>query len=60
VRKPFGKRSLGLPIKKWKDDIKVNLRKVCCEDWRYTGLDQDPMMLSVEPSGCATVVINST
>jgi hypothetical protein len=32
VGKPFGKQSFGKPRRRWKDDIKMELREIGCED----------------------------
>ena len=32
VGKPEGKRSLGRPRRRWKDNIKMDLREVGCDD----------------------------
>jgi hypothetical protein len=43
VRKPEGKRSLGRPRRRWKDNIKMTLHKVGCYglDWINVAQDKD-------------------
>jgi hypothetical protein len=36
VGKPEGKRSLGRPIRRWEDNIKMDLREI---GWGWYGLD---------------------
>jgi hypothetical protein len=38
VGKPEGKRPLGRPRRRWKDNIKMNLQEMGC--WDMYGLDQ--------------------
>ena len=43
VRKPEGKRPLGRPRRRWKDNIKMDLQEVGgdCEDWMELAQDRD-------------------
>jgi len=43
VRKPEGKRPLGMPRSRWEDNIKMNLRKIGCGvmDWIDLAQDRD-------------------
>jgi hypothetical protein len=41
VRKPEGKRSLGRPIRRWVNNIKVDLRQTGWEDMDWIDLAQD-------------------
>ena len=43
VRKPEGKRSLGRPRRRWKDNIKMDLQEVGCggTDWIELAQDRD-------------------
>jgi hypothetical protein len=43
VRNPEGKRSLGIPRRKWEDNIKLDLKEMLCEDvdWIHTAQDRD-------------------
>ena len=43
VGKPEGKRSLGRPRRRWKDNIKMDLQEVGCEgmDWIELAQDRD-------------------
>jgi hypothetical protein len=40
-RKPLGKRPLGRPTKKWKKNIKKDLRETGCESGRWLAFAQD-------------------
>ena len=39
--KPEGKRPLGRPRRRWKDNIKMDLQKVGCGDMDWIELAQD-------------------
>ena len=41
VGKPDGKRPLGRPGRRWKDNIKMNLQEVECGDMNWIELAQD-------------------
>jgi hypothetical protein len=41
VEKPEGKRQLGRPRRRWKDNIKVDLQEVGCEGIEWVELTQD-------------------
>jgi hypothetical protein len=43
VGKPEGKRPLGRPIRRWEDNIKINLQEVGggCGDWLELAQDRD-------------------
>ena len=41
VVKPESKRPLGRPIRKWEDNIKMELRKVGCDPRDWIGLAED-------------------
>jgi hypothetical protein len=43
VGKPEGKRPLGGPMRRWEDNIKMDLEEVGCEsmDWIELALDMD-------------------
>jgi len=43
VGRPEGKRPLGGPRRRWKDNIKMDLQEVgrCCEDWMELAQDRD-------------------
>jgi len=41
VGKPEGKRPLGRPMRRWKDNIKMDLQKVGCGDIDWIELVQD-------------------
>jgi len=41
VGKPEGKRTLGRPRHRWKDNIKTDLQKVGCGGMDWIGLVQD-------------------
>ena len=41
VRKPEGKRTLGRPKRRWKDNIKMDLQKVGCGGMVWIELAQD-------------------
>jgi len=43
VGKPDGKRPLGRPIRRWEDNIKMDLQDVGrgCEDWRELAQDRE-------------------
>jgi len=41
VGKPEGRRPLGRPRRRWKDNIKMDLQKVECEDMDWIELAQD-------------------
>ena len=41
VGKPKGKRPLGRPRSRWKDNIKMNLQEVGCGGMDWIGLSQD-------------------
>ena len=45
VGKPEGKRPLRMPIRRWEDNIKMDLRKVGCDpgDWIAIAEDRGPM-----------------
>jgi len=34
VRKPEGKKTLGRPMRRWKDNTKMDLQEVGCGEWR--------------------------
>jgi hypothetical protein len=39
-RKPEGKRPLGRPIRRWEDNIMIDLQEVGCGDMEWFGLVQ--------------------
>jgi hypothetical protein len=41
VGKPEGKRSLGIPRRKWVDNIRIDLREIGWNDMDWTDLAQD-------------------
>jgi hypothetical protein len=41
VGKPEGKRPLGRPMRRWEDNIKINLQEVVCGGMDCIGLVQD-------------------
>jgi hypothetical protein len=43
VRKPEGKRPMGRPRRRWKDNIKMDLQEVggSCGDWMELARDRD-------------------
>ena len=43
--KPEGKRSLGRPRHRWKDNIKMDLREMACDpgDWIALAEDMEPI-----------------
>jgi hypothetical protein len=43
VAKPEGKRLLGRPRRRWKDNIRINLREIGCEgvDWMRLVQERD-------------------
>jgi hypothetical protein len=41
VRKPEGKRPLGRPRHRWKDNIKLDLQDVGCEGMDWIDVTQD-------------------
>ena len=43
VGKPEGKRPVGRPRRRWKDNIKMDLQEVAggCEDWMELAQDRD-------------------
>jgi len=41
VRKPEGKRPLGIPRRRWVDTIKMDLSEVGCEEMDWIDLAQD-------------------
>ena len=41
VGKPKGKRPLGRPIRRWEDNIKMDLQEVGCGGMDWIELDQD-------------------
>jgi hypothetical protein len=43
VRKPEGRRPLGRPRRRWKDNIRMDLREVACGcvDWMELAQDRD-------------------
>jgi len=43
VRKPEGKRPMGRPRRRWKDNIKMDLQEVggACGDWMELAQDRD-------------------
>ena len=41
VEKPEGKRPLGRPIRRWEDNIKMDLREVVCGGMDWIDLAQD-------------------
>ena len=55
--KPEGKRLLGIPRRRWEDNIKLDLQEVICEamDWKELALDMDRLAgtceFGNEPSG---------
>jgi hypothetical protein len=52
VGKPEGKRSLGRPRHRWKDNIKMDLQEVGCEGMDWIELAQGTCECGNEPSGC--------
>jgi hypothetical protein len=62
--KPKGKRPLGRPMRRWEDNIKVNLNEIRCEDVHsHSGSGEGPVVgfgiSSTEPSGPAATVLVS-
>ena len=49
VGKPEGKRSLGRPIRRWVDNIRMDLQEVGCEyvDWTCLAQDRDRWQMLV-------------
>jgi hypothetical protein len=41
VGKPEGKRPLGRPVRRWEDNIRMDLREVCWEGVHWIGLGQN-------------------
>jgi hypothetical protein len=43
VGKPEGKRPLGRPIRRWEDNIKIDLQEMVCGgmDWIYLAQDRE-------------------
>jgi hypothetical protein len=41
VRKPEGKRPLGKPMRRWEDNIRMDLQEVGCRGMDWIGLAQD-------------------
>ena len=41
VGKPEGKRPSGRPRHRWEDNIKMDLREVCCDPGDWTDLAED-------------------
>jgi len=41
VRKPHGRRQLGRPMRRWVDNIRMDLQEVRCGYVDWTGLAQD-------------------
>jgi hypothetical protein len=43
VGKPEGKRPLGRPMRRWEDNIRMDLQEVACgcEDWIGLAYDRD-------------------
>jgi hypothetical protein len=41
VRKPEGRRPLGRPMRRWEDNIRVDLQEVRCGGMDWSGLAQD-------------------
>jgi hypothetical protein len=41
VDKPEGKRPLGIPWRRWEDDIQIDLHKVGCGGMDWMKLDRD-------------------
>jgi hypothetical protein len=41
VGKPEGKRPLGRPMHRWKNNIKIGLQEIGCEDVCWISLTQD-------------------
>jgi hypothetical protein len=41
VEKPEGKRPLGIPRRRWEDNIRMDLQEVGCGDMDWIGLAQD-------------------
>jgi hypothetical protein len=41
VEKTEGKRPLGRPLRRWKDNIRIDLREVGCGFMEWIGLAQD-------------------
>jgi hypothetical protein len=41
VGKPEGSRSLGRPVRRWVDNIKMDLRDIGCDDMDWIDLAQD-------------------
>ena len=39
--KPVGKRPLGRPRLRWEDNIKMDLREVCCDPGEWINLAED-------------------
>jgi hypothetical protein len=49
VGKPEGKRPLGRPRRRWKDNIKIDLREIGWEgvDWMHVAEDMDQLQALV-------------
>jgi hypothetical protein len=45
MRKPEGKRPFGRPSRRWKDNIKTDIREIGWEDvdWIHLALDRDQL-----------------
>jgi hypothetical protein len=43
VEKPDGKKPLGIPMRRWEENIKADLQEAGCEgmDWNEVALDRD-------------------
>ena len=41
VGKPEGKITLGTPRRSWEDNIKIDLREVCCDPGDWIALTED-------------------
>lgn len=54
VRKPTEKRSLGKPRHGWKDNIRVGIKGIWCEDMDWIYLAEDDVLQQV----LVTVVMN--
>ena len=40
VERPEGKRSLRRPRRRWEDNIKIDLKEMCCNDRNWIDLAQ--------------------
>jgi hypothetical protein len=53
VRKPEGKRPLGTPIRRWMDNIKMDLGEI-----GWDGMDWIELFQNRDPSGLVNTVMN--